>query len=220
MALPKSPDTSQDVQLWKQLKQGSELALGKLIKIYFNLLLNYGLKFVKDEAFVKDCVQDVFISIWTHRDTILTPESILAYLLSSVRRRVMREKLRQRMDDNSPLSEVENESEWFEFSHEWYFMKKESLNEMTAKVSEILNRLPKRQREVLYLRFYQNLERTGISEIMGINEQSVSNHLQSAFKNFKDNWQHISILMGMMLKIYFYKLVSDDYKGYLLSGCR
>ena len=40
---------------------GSELALGKLIKKYFNLLQNYGFNFVKDVAFVKDCVQDHFI---------------------------------------------------------------------------------------------------------------------------------------------------------------
>ena len=50
-----------DTHLWQQMKQGNELALGKLIKKYFNLLQNYGFKFVKNEAFVKDFVQDHFI---------------------------------------------------------------------------------------------------------------------------------------------------------------
>lgn len=202
MSSPKSSNPNNDVQLWQQLKQGSELALGKLIKLYFNLLINYGFKFVKDEAFVKDCVQDVFISVWTHRDTILTPNSIHAYLLSAVRRRVLREKVRQRLDDKSNVHNVENEAELFDFSHEWLLIEQDSLNEMTKKVTELLNKLPKRQREVLYLRFYQNLERTEIAEIMGVNEQSVSNHLQSAFKNFKDNWLHISIIFGFIFKIY------------------
>jgi RNA polymerase sigma factor (sigma-70 family) len=202
MALTNSSNTSNDGQLWEQLKQGSELALGKLIKIYFNLLLNYGYKFVKDEAFVKDCVQDVFISIWTHRDTILTPSSIHAYLLSSVRRRIFREKVRQRIEDNPSLSNIENEPELLDFSPEWLLIEKESLNEMAQKVSELLNKLPKRQREVLYLRFYQNLERTEIGDIMGINDQSVSNHLQAAFKNFKENWHILIILISLALKIY------------------
>lgn len=202
MSSPKSSNPNNDVQLWQQLKQGSELALGKLIKLYFNLLINYGFKFVKDEAFVKDCVQDVFISVWTHRDTILTPNSIHAYLLSAVRRRVLREKVRQRLDDKSNVHNVENEAELFDFSHEWLLIEQDSLNEMTKKVTELLNKLPKRQREVLYLRFYQNLERTEIAEIMGVNEQSVSNHLQSAFKNFKDNWLHISIIFSFIFKIY------------------
>lgn len=202
MSLPNSTNTNNDVQLWQQLKQGSELALGKLIKIYFNLLLNYGYKFVKDEAFVKDCVQDVFISIWTHRNNILTPNSIHAYLLSSVRRRVFREKVRQRIEDNPSISLIENEPELLDFSPEWQLIEKESLNEMTQKVSELLNKLPKRQREVLYLRFYQNLERTEIGDIMGINDQSVSNHLQAAFKNFKENWHILIILLSLALKIY------------------
>lgn len=202
MSLPNSTNTNNDVQLWQQLKQGSELALGKLIKIYFNLLLNYGYKFVKDEAFVKDCVQDVFISIWTHRNNILTPNSIHAYLLSSVRRRIFREKVRQRIEDNPSISNIENEPELLDFSPEWQLIEKESLNEMTQKVSELLNKLPKRQREVLYLRFYQNLERTEIGDIMGINDQSVSNHLQAAFKNFKENWHILIILLSLALKIY------------------
>jgi len=33
MSLPKSSNPNNDVQLWQQLKQGSELALGKLIKL-------------------------------------------------------------------------------------------------------------------------------------------------------------------------------------------
>jgi RNA polymerase sigma factor (sigma-70 family) len=192
-----------DTHLWQQMKQGSELALGKLIKKYFNLLQNYGFKFVKDEAFVKDCVQDVFIAIWTHRETIMSPQSIHAYLLSSVRRKVLREKVRQRLDQKQNANPVEKEADLLDFSHEWLLIEQESLNEMTQKVSELLNELPKRQREVLYLRFYQNLERAEIADIMGINEQSVSNHLQAAFKNFKDNWRQIIICIGLFLKFSF-----------------
>ena len=203
MSFSTSSNPVNDTHLWQQMKQGSELALGKLIKKYFNLLQNYGLKFVKDEAFVKDCVQDVFIAIWTHRETIMSPQSIHAYLLSSVRRKVLREKVRQRLDQKQNANTVEKEADLLDFSHEWLLIEQESLNEMTRKVSELLNELPKRQREVLYLRFYQNLERAEIADIMGINEQSVSNHLQAAFKNFKDNWRQIIICIGLFLKFSF-----------------
>ncbi|MFN5787918.1 MAG: hypothetical protein ACK469_04090 [Bacteroidota bacterium] len=58
-SIPSNPVN--DTHLWQQMKQGSELALGKLIKKYFNLLQNYGFNFMKDVAFVKDCVKDHFI---------------------------------------------------------------------------------------------------------------------------------------------------------------
>ena len=59
-----------DLQIWQQMKDGSEFALGNLMKMYFNPLLNYGYKFVKDEDFVKDCVQEVFIEIWKRRERL------------------------------------------------------------------------------------------------------------------------------------------------------
>jgi RNA polymerase sigma factor (sigma-70 family) len=203
--MPNFPQSNNalDLQLWQQLKLGSELALGKLIKKYFNFLQNYGFKFVKDEAFVQDCVQEVFIEIWTRRDKVVLPNSVRAYLLSSVRRRVLREKERQHIKDNSESYNIDLEPDSICFSHEWLLTEQESLNELSKQVSDLLNKLPKRQREVLYLRFYQNLERAEIAQIMDINEQSVSNHLQAAFKNFKGSWQGFGFIVYCLLKKFF-----------------
>jgi RNA polymerase sigma factor (sigma-70 family) len=203
MSFSKSSKPANDKQLWQQLKQGSELALGKLIKKYFNLMQHYAFKFVKDEAFIKDCVQEVFVAIWTHRETIVIPQYVHAYLLSSVRRKVLREKVRQRLDQKVDTQPTDLETDLFVFSQEWLWIEQESLSEITRKVSGFLNELPKRQREVLYLKFYQNLERAEIADIMGINEQSVSNHLQAAIKQFKDNFQHIIICFGLFLNFSF-----------------
>ena len=125
MSFSTSSNPVNETHLWQQMKQGSELALGKLIKKYFNLLQNYGFKFVKDEAFVKDCVQDVFIAIWTHRETVMSPQSIHAYLLSSVRRKVLREKVRQRLDQKQNANTVEKEADLLDFSHEWLLIEQE-----------------------------------------------------------------------------------------------
>lgn len=177
-----------DQQLWQQLKGGSELALGKLLAKYFNLLQNYGYKFVRDENFVKDCVQEVFIEIWNRREQISAPDSIRAYLLSCVRRRVLRESHRQRILKEEWPTDLENDLSFVAFSPEWLLIEEERLADTTLRISDALNRLPKRQREVIYLRFYQNLERDEIADIMGVNAQSVSNLLQSAFKSFRENW--------------------------------
>lgn len=177
-----------DKQLWQQLKGGSELALGKLLAKYFNPLHNYGYKFVRDENFVKDCVQEVFIEIWNRREQISTPDSIRAYLLSCVRRRVLRESHRQHILKEEWPTDLENDLSFVAFSPEWLLIEEETLADTTLRIADALNLLPKRQREVIYLRFYQNLERVEIAAIMGVNAQSVSNLLQSAFKSFRENW--------------------------------
>lgn len=188
MNFPESKPAQTDGLLWQQLQNSSELALGKLINRYFNLLLNYGHKFVRDEAFVKDCVQEVFIEIWNRRDRISTPDSVRAYLLSSVRKRVMREGHRQKIiRDNEPPA-LENDGNLADFSPEWTIIEQESLAETTHRIAEALAKLPKRQREVIYLRYYQNLERDEIAGIMNVNPQSVSNLLQAAYASIRENW--------------------------------
>lgn len=182
------PSTNNDSQLWQQLKNGSELALGKLIKKYFNLLQNYGYKFVRNEDFVKDCVQEVFVEIWSRRQNISQPDSVRAYLLSSVRKRILRESVRQKINGDDEIINIENDLKFAEFSPELVMIEQENTQETIQKVTILLNSLPKRQREVIYLRFYQNLERDEIAQIMGVNAQSVSNLLQAAFKTIRENW--------------------------------
>jgi len=182
------PSTNNDSQLWQQMKNGSELALGKLIKKYFNLLQNYGYKFIRNEDFVKDCVQEVFVEIWSRRQNISQPDSIRAYLLSSVRKRILRESVRQKINGDDEIINIENDLKFAEFSPELVMIEQENTQETIQKVTILLNSLPKRQREVIYLRFYQNLERDEIAQIMGVNAQSVSNLLQAAFKTIRENW--------------------------------
>jgi RNA polymerase sigma factor (sigma-70 family) len=182
------PSTNNDSQLWQQLKNGSELALGKLIKKYFNPLQNYGYKFVRNEDFVKDCVQEVFVEIWSRRQNISQPDSVRAYLLSSVRKRILRESVRQKINGEDEIINIENDLKFAEFSPELVMIEQENTQETIQKVTILLNSLPKRQREVIYLRFYQNLERDEIAQIMGVNAQSVSNLLQAAFKTIRENW--------------------------------
>lgn len=188
MNRPEPKPAQTDGLLWQQLKNGSELALGKLINRYFNPLLNYGHKFVRDEAFVKDCVQEVFTEIWNRRDRITTPDSVRAYLLSSVRKRVQREGFRQHIIRKDEPTNLENNGQLVEFSPEWTIIEQESLAETTQRIAEALAKLPKRQREAIYLRYYQNLERDEIAAIMAVNPQSVSNLLQAAYASMRENW--------------------------------
>lgn len=190
-----------DILLWQQLKNGSELALGKLIKKYFNLLQNYGYKFSKEEDFVKDCVQEVFVEIWNRQRTISQPDSVRAYLFSCVRKKILRDSFRQKIVKSSEISDIENDTNFIDFSPELAMIEQENINEMTQKVADLLNKLPKRQREVVYLRFYQNLERDEIAEIMNVNSQSVSNLLQVAFKTFRENWVEFNSIF-LFLKLF------------------
>ncbi len=70
---------------------------------------------------------------------------------------------------------------------------------MAQEIKIQLENLPKRQREVIYLKFFEGLNRDQIAEVMGINDQSVSNLLQMAIKQLKANWN--GAVLGLFLAI-------------------
>lgn len=73
-----------------------------------------------------------------------------------------------------------------EFSIEHHLIREQTLRETANRFSEVLNKLPKRQKEIIYLRFYQDLEIPEIVEVMEINAQSVYNLIHKALSNLRN----------------------------------
>lgn len=181
---------SRDIRLWKELVEGNDQALGQLMHLHFKALLNYGFKFVKDEAFVKDCIQEVFIDLWHSRERVAGPAHVKAYLLVSLRRKIVRNRRSMRLADD-PLSDDYAFS--IEFSPEWWVIRDETLARKAQMVSEMLDALPVRQREVIYLKYYQELSREEISAMLNITPQTVSNLLQMAYGQLRKRFSASAI---------------------------
>ena len=50
--------------IWMQrLREGNEEALASLMRMYYDALYSYASRFTKDDALIKDCIQEVFISL-------------------------------------------------------------------------------------------------------------------------------------------------------------
>lgn len=148
---------------------------------YFKALLNYGFKFVKDDAFVKDCIQEVFIDLWNSRQRVAEPVHVKAYLLVSLRRKIIRNRRSIRLADDLAIAIGDDYAFSIEFSPEWWMIQEETLARKAQLVSEMLDALPVRQREVIYLKYYQELSREEISAMLSITPQTVSNLLQMAY---------------------------------------
>lgn len=191
----KKPTDQTELMLWDRFRSGDREAFTLINKQYINSLFNYGYRICKDRDFVKDCVQDVFIELWNRRATINETQSVKWYLFKSVRMRIFRE--RPKWERTEMLSEDYQFT--VEFNVESNLIAQLELEELSAKIKTILDGLPARQREIIYLRFYENLDLEEILEIMQISRQSVHNLLQKAYKNFRGEWNTLIFLL--MLRI-------------------
>jgi RNA polymerase sigma factor (sigma-70 family) len=184
--LNRNPVLSDEAGLWQQFKKGNCLAFETLMGKYGRILFAYGSKYSMDKEFVKDCIQDLFLDLWQKRDALNETVVVKAYLLASLRRRIHRAIENQRWQSGT-LDSVEHFS--VEFSVEESLVQDETSRNVVHKVKYLIEQLPKRQQEVVYLKFFQELNRDHISEVMGIVPQSVSNLLQAAIKQLKSQWK-------------------------------
>jgi RNA polymerase sigma factor (sigma-70 family) len=179
--------SNKEIELWNLFRNGDRTAYAYFIHTYSNSLFNYGYRIYADHDFVKDCVQEVFIELWNRRHSINETSSIKWYLFKSVRLRIFREA--PKWNKNLPLEEDYQFTVEFNIEHQ--LIVDLETQELSSRIKSVLNRLPGRQREIMYLRFYENLNFDEISNIMQINKQSVHNLLQKAYHNFRKDWSYL-----------------------------
>jgi len=78
-------------------------------------------------------------------------------------------------------------------------IKDETLARKAQVVSEMLAALPVRQREVIYLKYYQELSREEISAMLSITPQTVSNLLQMAYGQLRKRFSPSAISVLLLL---------------------
>lgn len=158
-------------------------------------MFNYGFRMCADEDLVKDCIQDVFLTLWNRRVNVNTTDSITWYLLKCTKTSILREQKKWIRND-----EIVNEYAFnVEFDVETKLIADLDNLSLADRIKTIINQLPPRQKEILYLRFYENLTLAEIANVMELNPQSVYNLLQKAYKNFRAEWIPIVIAMFEIL---------------------
>lgn len=177
---------SNDAILWSQLRAGDEEAFSLLFEKYFSTLVNYSKTLTAESNTGKDCVQDVFVDIWTYRHTLNETVMVKAYLLSSVRKRIAR--LHEREHIFSRTKDVDSLDFLFDFSIEDRLIADEVMAAKVEQLNQLTNRLSPRQKEAIYLRYHQGLSVEQVSEVLNMNYQSTKNLLHRSILQLRKEY--------------------------------
>lgn len=184
MPNPTDPNIDES-ELWNAFRAGDDIAFGKIARQYYRSLFSYGVKFSRDREFVKDCIQDLFLELWAKRETIGDTGFVKFYLLKSLRRKIHRESLKQSWLSDEDDMDFESEN-LGENSIEQQIIEIETNEAMLKMLNQQINLLTKRQQEIIYLRFFENLDNESIAQVMSISKQSVANLLYRTIQELKD----------------------------------
>jgi RNA polymerase sigma factor (sigma-70 family) len=170
-----------DKALWSKVIEGDKDALAFIYGTYFHSLYRYGMKLHPDGDLVKDCIHDLFVSIWLSRERLSVTDSIRFYLLASLKRKIGQHQ----QGVLNRLFDYTNESTSFTRSHEEVLIGEQSSRELREKLEKIINQLPRRQREILYLRYYEGLDTQETAAIMSLSVNAAYVLLSKALSYLK-----------------------------------
>lgn len=192
-----------DINIWQSFLSGDKFSFEELMKTYYEVLFNYGSKYAADKELIKDCIQELFIGLWTRRHNLSQDVNPKAYLIASFRR-----SLHRKIQSEKKIlqaGEVPGNFD-FELSIEEKIIYNENDKLLAYKLKELIENLPERQKEVIYLKFFVGLNRDEIAEIMGNKPQTVSNLLQMAFKTLRIKLKDISVAkIALMITAFCFK---------------
>jgi RNA polymerase sigma factor (sigma-70 family) len=193
-----------DTALWQAFISGDDDAFENIYSQHAPLLYNYGRHMLKNRQLVEDCIHDLFVYIHHHRASLGTTNSIKYYLFRALRRRIA-----ENIATYDIYSDEADTVEGYNFeiisSPESQLIEHQSTLFQHEELTKAMNLLPRRQREVLYLLYFNELSYKEVASIMSLETRTVYNQVHNALQTLKKhlNKSHIFLFITLLLISFF-----------------
>jgi RNA polymerase sigma factor (sigma-70 family) len=173
-----------DKQTWQAIIEGNREVYAGWYTAYFKKLFNYGRKFTIDTELIEDAIQELFLDIWLRREKLVTIESPNSYIIASFRYILFKKMKQSNKQIGEPLFD----------SHAMLIAQDSSLTEeehqeLYRQLRKALDALTGRQREAIYLRFYEKLSYEEVAAVLNISVKATYKIMARALEGLKDNMQ-------------------------------
>ena len=155
-----------DRYLWDSFLNGNPQAYEDIYSQFYQNLYSYGVRKTNRPDLVRDCIQDLFVHLWTNRANLGQTDNIKYYLLASLRNFLIKASVNNgkwqgvALDANAPFQ--------MEFNPEMTLLLKEREGQRSKMIVQALEQLTDRQKEAIYLRYFEELSYEEVAELMNI----------------------------------------------------
>lgn len=167
-----------DEELTALLKEGNHAAFTEIYRRYWKKLFFIAGKKLNCLTDAEEVVQNIFLSLWNRRETIIITTTLVAYLTVSVKYcilKILDKQYHQEKYAQSIAKNVLDDStqQWLEFL---------DLKEILDKY---ITELPEKCQLVFKMSRNQNMSQKQIAEELKISEKTVEAHLGKAIKTLR-----------------------------------
>lgn len=174
-----------ELSLLHQLKNGDEDAFVTIYRMYWKTLFNQAYHRLKDEQDVKELMQDLYSELWQNRATLNIHTSLLGYLQSALRFKILnlykREELKERFVTSVRIKNCVSGD-----------AVDEAVNyaELSRAYDEAVTLLPVQRRKVYDLKFHHGMSYAEIAQSLEISVRTVEKHISMAIKAIRNRLQN------------------------------
>ncbi len=189
-------------QIIRGVKEGDENAFRSLYDNYYHRLFCISRQYLQDDFLAETIVSDVFFHLWETRKTLDIQISLNAYLIRMVRNFSLNYLQKNYVEKEVSLNGLDIISPLLFLSDE-YPLGRLLEKEMSEKLHEEINRLPKETRQVFILSRLEELKHEEIAERLGISVNTVKYHIKQALSILRDRLKDYQlVLLACLMKIF------------------
>ena len=176
-----------DEQLVKAYAEGNNESFDILLKRHQERVFNYILRIIKNEYIANDIFQETFVkAIITIKQGRYTENGKFPAWISRIAHNLIIDYFRQEKSENHQSADLEdvdilNRKELCEATVEDMLVS----NQIREDIKHLIKELPPLQREVLNMRYYQNLSFKEIAEMTGVSINTALGRMRYAILNLR-----------------------------------
>jgi RNA polymerase sigma-70 factor (ECF subfamily) len=159
-----------------KIASGDERAFRKLFDLYKERFYSVVLKMTHSDEVAEDIVQDVFMNIWSKRESLVNIDNPSSYFFTAVYRKVYHHYRKVALEKRL-LQAAPSIKEWVNTTDEMVMA-----HESSELICQAISKLPPQQQLVFKLSKQEGLSREDVASQLHISPNTVKNHLSNAIK--------------------------------------
>ena len=191
MKIPSTYQSKEELQkLVQRLANGDATAIDILYRLYFKRLQSYGRQIAGKHQgdLVLTVIQEFYMWLVKNHQKMATIEDFEIYLFKSIRLNILNTLKKQQQKEivaKKFIDSIQVAQATTTPSPEKKLIEQESTQLQKKMLAQVLDQLPTYQKEVLYLRYFQNYSYKEIGAILSVSEQVARNYAYRAIKGMK-----------------------------------
>lgn len=189
-----------DYHLLEKFKEGNAIAFNILFKRYYNSLLGYALKNVKDSDVAEEICMDVMLGLWKQKGNIILEGDLKPYLFKAIKNAIYnyyRKKTVQTVSldlltENSHLTSQSADHQL-------------QVNELQDIYNQQLEKLSPQRRRVYEMSRLENKSYHEIAEDLNLSVNTVENYMVASLAFFRKSLKEIadlSVLLAIFIDLF------------------